>query len=499
MGIMRKRAILVVDAGTTAIKAALVEDSGHVLASAEVAQPVLRPKPGHVEQAPDDWWKAFAGAVRGCQVDDAPPRALAITGQMQDLVLLDEKGAPVRNALLYSDHRAGAELAALNTELGNAWHHAIGNVPDPSSTAAQLRWVAAHEPDALRRAHRILLGAPGYLAHRAGGEPSCDLTTASTTGLLDIVSGTWWGPVLNALGLDGARLPRLVTGTRSVGELSRGAAAELGLSSGLPLVHAAGDAGAVTAGLIGDSLGALSISLGTSGWVAALTGHLPALHGSIHHLIGPTGQGSLLIGALLSAGATVDWARQTYLPNVDHAAADEMAAAVGPTDLLMLPSLSGERSPIRNPAAVGAVIGIRPTTTAAQLYRAAMEGVAYSLEQVLAQLKPGAGHSSDRANPIPLSGGGARSRVFQQIIADVLARPMLPVAAEHAGLLGAHRAAAAALGESLPRALMDSTAPSGMVHPGPAQEHYARLSVVHSNLWQALESTFSALHTQSHH
>ncbi|MFD1522771.1 xylulokinase [Pseudonocardia yunnanensis] len=481
--------VMVVDAGTSAVKAAVL-DGPRVLASSEVTLRVDRPEPSHAEQSPDAWWDAFVAAVRGCSTDDPAPTALAITGQMQDLVLLDEHGGSIRPALLYADHRATAELSTLTAELGGSWFRATGNVADPSSTAAQLRWVSEHEPEALRRTREVVLGSPGYLVRRAASEGVCDLTTASTTGLLDIASGTWWAPVLAALGVDEGLLPRLVDGASVCGRLGPGPAGELGLPSGLPVVHAAGDVGAATAGLVGDQRDTPNISLGTSGGLATLTDSTPGPHGALHRMVGPRGDGSILIGSLLSAGATLDWARRTYLPGCDHATADGLAAAAGPTDLLMLPSLAGERSPVRDPAARGAVIGLRPTTTAGELYRAAMEGIAYSLREISA-LMPGASAVDER--PVPLSGGAGRSVLLRQIIADVMARPVLPVAAQHASLIGAQRAAAIALGEPVPPSALETADLAETLRPGPHQHHYDALVSAHARLWQALSPTFAAL------
>ncbi|GAA5157840.1 FGGY family carbohydrate kinase [Pseudonocardia eucalypti] len=513
---------LVVDAGTTAVKAAVVAGDGRVLGGGSAGLTTAHPGPGRVEQHPDDWWRGFVGAVRqavsavsaGGSVD-----ALCVTGQMQDCVPLDADGEPVRPALLYADQRAVAELGALDARFGADWHRAAGNVGDAASTAAQLLWLRRHEPETPRRARRLLLGAPGYLLHRAGGRAAVDLTTASTTGLLDIRARDWWSPMLHELSLDPDTLPELVAPGSPVGVLAPGPAGELGLPAGLPLIHAAGDAGAVTDGLVGAEPGATNISLGTSGWVAALTSRPGEPDPALHQLIGADGRSTLLIGALLSAGATVDWARRTYLPGADHAAADRAAADAGPTGLLMLPSLVGERSPVRDPDATGAVVGLRATTTAAQLYRAAMEGVAYSLRHVLALLAP---RLPARNGPIPLSGGAARSPVFQQIIADVLDCPVCPVPDAHAaeaGLRGAHRAAASALGEPVPPPLagaahsgaglsaaglsdaglsdagLADARPTGagqvtVCAPGPAREHYARLADAHAGLWTALAPTF---------
>lgn len=484
-----------VDAGTTTLKAALLDPAGRALASASVELPVDHPGPGRAEQHPEDWWRAFVASVRQCRAAGPPPAAVAVTGQMQDLVPLDRAGRPVRPALLYSDLRATAELGVLTGKFGAAWSQAIGNVPDASSTAAQLLWLREHEPEHWRAVQGLVFGAPGYLLSRAGGRATCDLTTASTTGLLDIDARDWWPPLLEVLGLDAALLPELVDGVSVVGELSRAAAEELDLSAGLPLVHAPGDAASVTGGLIGERPGAISLSLGTSGWVAALAGRPSGPHEAIHHLVGPTGRESLLIGALLSAGATVDWARRSYLPGASHADADLAAERAGPTELLMLPSLAGERSPVRDPLAVGAVVGLRPDTTPAQLYRAAMEGVGYALRRILTIMGPRLAEVAeyDASRWLPVSGGGALSPVFAQLVADVLGRPVAPVAAEQAGVHGAYRAAAAALGGVVPAPLAERTDLSTVRDPGPASAHYARLADAHAQLWAQLRPTFRAL------
>jgi xylulokinase len=218
-------------------------------------------------------------------------------------------------------------------------------------------------------------------------------------------------------------------------------------------------------------------------------------HEVIHHLVGPTGRESLLIGALLSAGATVDWARRSYLPGASHADADLAAEQAGPTELLMLPSLAGERSPVRDPLAVGAMVGLRPDTTPAQLYRAAMEGVGYALRRILTIMGPRLAEVAeyDASRWLPVSGGGALSPVFTQIVADVLGRPVAPVAAEQAGMHGAYRAAAAALGGTVPPPLAERADPSTILHPGPAGAHYARLADAHTQLWELLRPTFGVL------
>lgn len=442
------------------MKAALFSSPGKLLASNSVRLTTSNPVPGRAEQDPADWWAAFVASVVGCRLPGRRAGVLAVTGQMQDLVVVvvvDERGSALGPAMLYSDSRAVAELAELNVELGDSWHRAVSTVPDTSCTAAQLRWLARHQRDVRGRARVLLFGAPGYLVRRAGGGSWCDLTTASTTGLLDIFTHGWWRPVVDSLGLTVDLLPGLVDGVTVCGSLDRGPAEELGLTHGLPIVHVAGDAGAVTGGLVGPSGAVPTISVGTRGWVAALAEAPGEPHPAIHQLVGSAGSGTIRIGALLSAGATVEWARATYLPGADHDAAERAVAQVGPTGLLMLPSLVGERSPVRDPRVSGAVVGLRPTTTGAELYRASMEGVAYALRHIMLLLdaRDGAGEL-----PVPVSGGAARSGAFRQILADVLGRPVLPVDAEGAGLHGALRAASTALGEPAPPPLWELADPS---------------------------------------
>jgi xylulokinase len=206
--------IAVLDVGTTAVKAAVVDADGRVLAGAEAPLATSTPGPGRVEQRPGDWQAAaldVAAVWRDTEVD-----ALAVTGQMQTLVLAGDD-----SALLYSDQRAAAEHAALTAELGPAWAHAVGAVPDATNLAAKWAWLLAHEPARADRAEAVLLGAPGELVRRFTGEVVVDPTTAATTGLLDVGTGRWWAPVLVAARLPEHLLPRVVAPTSSPASCAR--------------------------------------------------------------------------------------------------------------------------------------------------------------------------------------------------------------------------------------------------------------------------------------
>lgn len=338
------------DIGSSGVDLVLTDLDGTVVARASRQHPTAPGAvPGAVEQDPEDWWRGVAESLRetghGHEVV-----ALGLTGQMQDVVLVADDGAgrrPVRSALLYSDLRATAEHARLRAELPD-WEQRTGNLQDPSNVPAKLAWLAAHESATLEKAERLLFGAPGYVAWRAGAEPACDVLTASTTGLLDVGSRGWAEDVLVAAGGRPELLPILVgsqAGDQVVGAVSPSAALELGVRAGVPIVLAAGDAGAATDGLVGDEPGDAYLSLGTTGWLAAVVPADPQAQPSISHsLVVPGWSTRLRVGAVQSAGATAAWARERFLPGVGLADAEAVVAErVGEVAArpLCLPGLAG--------------------------------------------------------------------------------------------------------------------------------------------------------------
>jgi xylulokinase len=474
--------VAALDLGTSGVKAATCSPDGEVLGRGYAPYPTEHRRAGWAEQSPRDWWDAARRALAAC-----PRRAgvgvLVATGQMQDVVLSDG-AVPRRDALLYSDLRAVAEHREAEEALGDAWARTSGNLPDASWLVGKLRWLQAHEPGVVRGA-QLTLGPAGWLLHRAGGRATADVTTASTTGLFDAAARTWWEPALVQAGLEPGQLPELGEGV--VGELSAAAGAELGLPAGALLVAAAGDAATTTEGVVGGSARAYAY-LGTSGWVAHREDAGDADPDPALHVLALAGGRSLRIGPLLSVGAAADWALRTFLPGLDHEAAAAAAAAVGPTRVLVLPSLAGERSPVRAPHARGAVVGADPGTDGAVLYRATLEGVAHSLRAVLDVL------AAPRHEVLPVAGGGARSALWRQVLADVLDMRVAPVSGDVAGLVGAHRAAARATAAPEVAPLAARIRADEVVVPEPsAVRHHARLHPAHRGLHEALHATFSAL------
>lgn len=489
------------DFGTSSVKLVIVTAAGEILARTHAAYGMHVGAAGEAEQQPEDWWHAASRALADSGIAERVD-ALGLTGQMQDLIPVAESGGrrrALRSALLYSDTRAMAQHERLRASIPD-WERRTGNHQDASNVAAKIAWLAERDADALRHADALIFGAPGYIAWRAGGDAVCDLLTASTTGLLDLHAQGWLREAVDAAGARAAQMPRLVgtgsdaagAGSGICGVVDPVAAAELGVRAGIPIVHAMGDAGATTDGLVGSTPGDAYLYLGTTGWLAGVT---PAPSGEaaepspIHSLVMPGWGDRLRIGAVQSAGSTAEWALRSFLPGLDFEAADRLVVSrldkvtVRP---LCLPGIAGERTPVRDPELRGAFIGVHEATLPADLYLAVLTGVAMGLRHAADEM----GIAQRR---IPLVGGASASSLWRQILADVFDATIVTGDAEDPGCRSAARAAATVLGighslEPLlaPGAVVAETRPSAS---GPALR--ARLDT-HRRLYELLAPTFRA-------
>ena len=559
-------AVLCLDLGTSAAKGSLIELDGTVTARASRGYPTHHPEPGGAEQDPQDWIDTARAVIS--ELLESPQQsplqrgellALSLTGQMQDLVPATSPAEPSpAPAILYSDTRAAEDAAAVRRHLaaqGLDWDALTGNLQDATSCAAMFRRLARTRPELTAGARHVLFGPAGYLAHRLELGAWCDPTTAAATGLLDARRREWSAPVARAAGLEPGLLPRLAADAGQViGRTDAAASALLGLPAGIPVVLAPGDAGATTAGIIGLTPGDDYAYLGTSGWIATVlptgagtladgdagTSHHLALgairgaHGT--HRVDGGGSGDagsaraaspcsvLRISALLAAGAAADWARRALLDGVTPQAADalleqrERRWGRGPTGLLALPSILGERYPVRDADLRGALIGMGPETTSIDMYAAVLEGVAHALAPALApapeldpapgldpvhagtpaapgggpaaqgSAEPGTAESgSQEPRPLSVTGGGTASQPWLRILADVTGRPVRTLDSADAALIGCAILAADALGVPhgiLPLAARD-TARSIDPDPGSAAAH-AALRPAHRALYTAV-------------
>ena len=413
-------AIATFDIGTTAVKAALVDESGATLFSASRDIPT-HAQGGFLEQDPADWWAAFRALSLELTAVKAPA-ALCMSGQMQDVICLDERLDPVRPAILYSDNRARAEAAALAEDIGmNRILAVTGNPFDGSIPLPKLLWLKRHEPEAFARTRHVLISSKDYVIARLTGVCAGDRTACSTAGCMDIATGAWSEDLLSAAGVDPALLPRLFAAHERVGRVTREAAALTGYPQGMPVYAGAGDAGATSLASGLAEPGQYNVNLGTSGWVAAASREVLRVGGGVFNLAAMPAGGIINIVPFLNGASVHRWLSvlnsDAAYPDYAKVESQLRRSPPGANGVMALPYLVGERFPVPDADIRGGFAGITPQTTLADLSRAMLESVAFSIRRGLS-LMP---HEPAQ---VSLIGGGARVWSWCQIMADVLGLPV---------------------------------------------------------------------------
>ena len=490
--------VLGIDVSTTATKAILMRPDGAVRGVASASYGYDTPRPLWSEQDPRLWWDGAVAAVRGVLADDGTAgsevEAVGLTGQMHGSVLLDQEGAVVRPAILWNDQRTGAECDELRRLVGGErLIEVTGNDALTGFTAPKLLWVRRHEPGNWARVRHVLL-PKDYLRHRLTGGYAVDVADGSGTILFDLAARTWSPEVLAAVDLDPALLPGTSEGPEVTGTVTREAAEATGLAPGTPVVAGGGDqaANAVGVGAVGP--GVVAISLGTSGVVFAATDQ-PAIEprGRVHAFC-HAGPGRWhMMGVMLSAAGSLRWLRDALAPaaSFDDLVAAAAEAPAGSEGLLFLPYLTGERTPHPDPLARGAFVGLTVRHDLRHLTRAVLEGVAYGLRDGL-DLMVGSGLAPP--GQLRAAGGGTRSPLWRQILADVLGTEVAVVDAEEGAAYGA--ALLAAVGSSWFPDVEEACRAVVEVRPAAApseqQDTYREGHARFRGLYPALAPTFHA-------
>jgi xylulokinase len=438
-----------IDIGTSGVKGVLVDECDRLLAEASSPLDVQRPKPLWCEQDPNAWWTATLAVVD--RLASTQPmsqvEAIGLSGQMLGVTLLDEHDRPLRPAILWNDGRATDECAELEARVPD-FAARVGCRAMPGFPAPKLLWLARHEPSLLSRARRVLL-AKDYVRLRLTGEAVSDLADASATLLMDTVPGRWSDEIASACGIATGVLPRLVASDAVSGALRPALASRWGMRAGLPVAGGGGDnmCGGVGAGVV--ARGDAFISLGTSGvYFVANDRFVPALSRGMHTHRHAVTNLYCQQAVVLSAASALSWVVGILgFDSVERLVRDIEAASIVPEDVpVFTPYLGGERTPHNDPFASATLTGMRFTTTPLHLGRAVLDGVALAIadchDSLIADNAP-----IDR---IALIGGGARSRLWAQIIATVLDRRLeLPAEGVLGPALGAARLARQATGGPL--------------------------------------------------
>ena len=409
-----------IDIGTSAVKFVIVDADQNIVATAERPLAPVQPRPLWSEDDPEGWWQAVASGLDALARDH--PRAMAavaglgLSGQMHSAVFLDAKDEPVRPAILWNDGRSTKEATEL-AQLGRDLQDETGVLPMPGFTGPKFLWLTRNEPDAARRTRTLLL-AKDFIRLRLSGEKATEVTDAAGAWLLDEARRQWSDRALAACGIDKSLLPPLKESREASGVVKADLARRWGLKRNVVIAAGAGDvpAGGIGVGIVNPGDG--FVSLGTSAQIfLADVVHRPDSARLVHAFCHALPDRWFRMAALLNGAAPLStFARWSGNGDVSDLVAEADAHFKGPSYLLALPYLYGERTPHNDPLARAALVGMTYSTTRADIVQAILEGVAFSLADGLDVLAA----ASARPKSMALIGGGARSAFWGKLIASIL-------------------------------------------------------------------------------
>ncbi len=491
--------LLGIDISTTGAKALLISADGVVIGSATTPLTLSTPRPLWSEQNPHEWWAGIAASVRqvlaetGVAAGDIA--AVGLTGQMHGLTLLDERGEVLRPAILWNDQRTGPQCDEIRRRLGKERLIEItGNDALTGFTAPKILWVQQNEPEVYAQARQALL-PKDYIRFKLTGEYGCDKADGAGTILFDLQARNWSPEVLDALGIPAAWLPPTFEGPEMTSRVSEHAARETGLLAGTPVVGGGGDQAAQAVGVGAVEPGIIALTLGTSGVVFATTpSALIEPEGRLHAFCHAVPGRWHFMGVMLSAAGSLQWYRDTLAPGLsfDALTAEAEAAPPGCEGLLFLPYLTGERTPHPDPLARGAWVGLTIRHGRGHLTRAVLEGVAFGIKDSFTLIQ-NAGLGEIRQ--VRVSGGGAKSALWRQIMADVLGAELVTVNTTEGAAFGAALLAAVGAGlyPTVDAACAAAIQITGQTLPSADSETYQRWYPRYRALYPALSHEFEAI------
>jgi len=496
-----------IDVGTSGTKTLLMDGGGKVLATASADHGISAPRPAWSEQDPTNWWaatvKATRAVIRKARIDGKRIAGIGLSGQMHGLVCLGDGVEPLRPAIIWNDQRTADQAEQIERAAGGkkGLIKLVGNVAMTSFTLTKLLWVKQREPAVYRRIKHVLL-PKDYVRFRLTGAYAGDVSDMSGTLMLDQRRRDWSDAVLKMFKIDPAILPPVFESHEVAGEVTGQVARRLGLSAGTPVVAGAGDqpAGAVGNGIV--RAGLVSATMGTSGVVFV---HSPKYvtdpAGRVQTFCSAVAGEYCMFGCILAAGGSFQWFRNTL-------AAAEVAAAkknrVDPYELLTaeaakapvaceglfwLPYLTGERTPHADPYARGGWVGVTARTGRNELIRAVMEGATFAMNDAVTIFR----QRGIRPRQIRLSGGGARSRFWRQMQADIYGSTCATVRTEEGPAYGAAILAAVGAGAypSVPAACKAIIKVTRTLRPRPAARRaYVAAYAQYTRLYPALKDEF---------
>lgn len=444
--------LLGLDIGTSGVKGLLLSVGGKIITTRTENYPLSTPHSGWAEQDPEDWWQAtkecIGGIIKESDVKPAEIKGISFSGQMHSSIFLDEEMEVIRPAILWSDTRTSKQCQEIYEKAGGL-KELIGYVSNPALegfTAPKILWLRENEPENFTKVDLVLL-PKDYIRYKLTGEIHMDVSDGAGTLMMDVEEKDWSDGLLAKLGLSREILPPLVDSIAVTGNITEEVAWQTGLNPETPVVAGGADnaCGAVGSGIIKE--GRVMASIGTSGVVVAFARKPVADQGGRIHLFNHSRPDSwYMMGVMLSAGMAFNWMKENLFDNqLNFKELDDLATDVKPGSegLIFLPYLYGERTPHADANARGVYFGISGKHEQSHFVRSVLEGVTFGLRDSLELIK-GQGVAIDEIRAI---GGGAKSPIWQQILADIFGQPINLLNVEEGPAFGAALIAGVGVGE----------------------------------------------------
>lgn len=480
-----------IDSSTQSTKAIAWDRAGRPVAEGRAPVPMTTRALGRVEQEPEDWWRSLAAAATDLttKVEARRIGALAISNQRETMGFLDAEGRSIRPGMVWLDERGRSELPDLVRALGaDRFHKTTGKPVDPTPAVSRLAWLRRREPERFA-ATALFVDVQTYLVGRLTGVAATSWASCDPLGLFDIEEKIWWPEVLAYLGLTEDRLPRNLAPGAPLGVVTEAAARATGLAVGTPVIAGGGDGQCAGLGTNCAMPGRAYLNLGTA-LVNGVWSPTNQWRRDWRTLISATGTGYSLETVQRTGALLIDWLPRALGGATDLAAAHKSLAAaaevlpIGSDGLLTLPYWSGCMDPHWDPDATGCLVGLTSSHTAAHVYRSMLEGLTLECARAGMAMRA-AGVAIDEMVVI---GGGAKSALWVQMIADATGRPVAVCGTVEASALGAGMLAAFGAGwyptiEDAAAAMAGATTP---IEPDAARhDRYQALMAIHGDLYQA--------------
>lgn len=445
------KSILAVDIGTSSAKAILLSETKQILAEASSSYPTFTPRATWIEQNPEDWWQAFVTSVQKClaKKNDVEIVAIGVSGHMSVMLPLDKNMQSLRPAITIADTRCVEETNWLNENFADDLSSATGNLALTAFTLPKLLWFKHYEKDLFNKA-KVILTVKDYINYNLTGVRSAEPTDAGNTLLLDYKTRRWNTALMEKLELPQHLFPTMHESLDVIGEVTKEAATILGLRPGIPVIAGLADMGSSTlgAGLLDENR--LAITLGTAGQITQIVDKpsrelLGKFTYHPHALPGKT----YLMASLFTGGLGLQWfaevlssfTNESLEQSIEKILNAAAMSAPGSGDVLFLPFLTGRGSPLFDATRTASFTQLRREHTGAEMARAVLEGVAFSIRHCLDEMQKH--HAASKE--IVLGGGGSRSQLWCQSIADVTGHPLHLLQTSSAGPLGTAFAAGVAV------------------------------------------------------